>query len=185
MRQPYLLAPISLLLLGACSPYSVKTDFDRSANYAAYKTFDWYAASKRAKAQARSMDSPIMDRRVRGAVERELLAKGFRLETAAEPDFLVTYYPVYHDRKTRTTTSVGTGFGRRWGYGVGVRFSSHDVRHYKEGTIVLEIIDGKSNQLVWQAVAEGALSGLDSPDEAEAQVAKAVKDILSQFPPRP
>jgi hypothetical protein len=65
-----------------------------------------------------------------------------------------------------------------------VRFSSSDVRHYKEGTIVLEIVDGRSNQLVWQAVAEGALTGLDHPEEAEAQVGKAVKDLLDRFPPR-
>lgn len=186
MRQHSLfLAPTAALaLLTACSSYSVKTDFDRSAHYASYRTFDWYAASKRAKAQARGTENPIMDRRVHGAVERELAAKGYRLETAADPDFLVTYYPVYRDRKLHTSTSVGTGFGRRWGYGVGMRFTAHDVRHYKEGTIVLEIVDGRSNQLVWQAVAEGALTGLDQPEEAEAQVGKAVRELLESFPPR-
>ena len=184
MRSLPFFAPLCLLLLTACSGYSVKTDYDRSTNYAAYKTFDWYAASQRAKAQARGMENPIMDRRVHGAVEKELMAKGYKLETAAEPDFLVTYYPVYRDRKLRTSTSIGTGFGRRWGYGVGLRFSSSDVRHYKEGTIVVEIVDGRSNQLVWQAVAEGALTGLDHPEEAEAQVARAVKDLLDRFPPR-
>lgn len=176
--------PLVLLALAACSPYSVKTDYDHSANYSSYKTFDWYAASKRAKAQARGTENPIMDRRVRAAVERELVAKGFRLETAAEPDFLVTYYPIYRDHKVRTTTSMGTGY-RRWGYGTGVRFATRDVRHYKEGTIVVEIVDGRTNELVWQAAAEGALTGLEHSEEAEVQVTRAVKDLLDRFPPKP
>lgn len=181
-----LLLPLALLVT-ACSSYSVKTDYDRSAPYASYKTFDWYAASARAKAQARGTENPIMDRRVKAAVERELAAKGYKLETRAEPDFLVTYYPVYRNRKSHVRTTVGVGLGgwrRPWGYGVGTRFTTGEALHWKEGTIVLEVVDGKSNQLVWQAVAEGALTGLDHPEEAEAQVAKAVKDLLERFPPR-
>lgn len=188
MRIPQVLS-IGLLLvaLGGCAPYAVKVDYDGRATYLHYRTFDWYAASRRAKAQARGQESSLMDRRVRAAVERELAAKGFRQETGGEPDFLVTYYPVYRDRKVRTTTSFGTGFGggfRPWGYGVGARFSTSQSHRYQEGTIVLEIVDGKSNELVWQGVAEGALTGLDHPEEAEAQVGKAVRDLLAKFPPR-
>jgi hypothetical protein len=78
---------------------------------------------------------------------------------------------------------VGGGFGyRRWGYGVGTRFS--EVHHYKEGTIVLEIVDGRSNQLVWQSAAVGALTNLDNPEEAQEQVARAVAEMLEKFPPK-
>lgn len=184
MRALRCLAPALLLATLACSPYTVKVDYDRTAPMAGYRTFDWYAASRRAKAEARGVEQPLMDRRVRLAVEQELKAKGFRLETTAEPDFLVTYYPVYRDRKVRTSTHVGLGWGRRWGYRVGTGFSSSQTRHYKEGTIVVEIVDGRTNALVWQAVAEGALTGLDQPEEADAQVAEAVRKLLAQFPPK-
>ncbi len=180
-------AVVLLGFLMACTPYSVHVDYDRAASYGSYKTFDWYEASKRAKAQARGSDNPIMDRRVRAAVERELAAKGYRMETQGETDFLVTYYPIYRERRTHVRTTVGVGFGgwyRPWGYGVGTRFSTGETHHYKEGTIALEIVDAKSNQLVWQGVAEGALSGLDNPEEAEAQIGRAVKDMLDRFPPR-
>lgn len=184
MRVLRCLAPALLLATLACSPYTVKVDYDRTAPMSAYKTFDWYAASKRAKAEARGVEDPLMDRRVRLAVERELTAKGFRAETVAEPDFLVTYYPVYRNRKVRTTTHVGMGWGRPWGYRVGTGFRTSQTRSYKEGTIVIEVVDSRTNALVWQAVAEGALTGLSRPEEADAQVGEAVRKLLADFPPR-
>ena len=61
--------------------------------------------------------------------------------------------------------------------------STSQVHHYKEGSIVLEIVDNKTNQLVWQAIGQGALTGIVDPRDADEQVAEAVKQILARFPP--
>ena len=174
--------PLALALLAGCTPYTVKFDYDSHANYTAYKTWDWYAAGAKDKGKAAGIENPIMDRRVRGAVERELNTKGMKQEKGAEPDLLVTYYPHYHTGTVYHTTSIG-GFGpwRPWGFGMGTHFT--DARSYREGTIVLEIVDNKTNTLIWQAAAEGALTGLDDPLDAEEQVTSAVKSMLSRFPP--
>ena len=58
------------------------------------------------------------------------------------------------------------------------------MRNYKEGTIVIEIVDFKTNQMIWQGSAAGALSGLNSPEDADEVVPKAVRDILAKFPPK-
>lgn len=181
----FLLVP-ALLLLTACSGYSVRYDYDPGAAFRGYRSFDWYASSKRAQGR-KAEEHPLVDRKVRAAVEQELQAKGFRRESASEPDFLIAYYPVYQTRRTRTHTSVGfggPGWRRPWGYGVGVRFGSTQTHVTKEGSIVLEIVDGRSNQLVWQATAEGALSNLDDPQESQARITQAVRDLLERFPPR-
>jgi Domain of unknown function (DUF4136) len=178
--RPYrlfaLLLPLALLL--GCSGYSVNYDYDVTASFGRYRTFDYYTSKK-----GTGGTTSLMDKRVRAAVEKELQVKGFVLETRADPDFLVTYYPVMKDRKVRTTTRVGMGWGFRPVYGrVGV--STSQVKHFKEGTIVLEIVDFKTNQLVWQGVAAGALTGLNNPEEADELVPKAVRDILAKFPPK-
>ena len=177
------LFPIALAVLAGCSPINVKYDYDAHATYASYKTFDWYAASKKAQGKADGVENPIMDRRVRAAVERELGAKGLKMEKAGEPDVLVTYYPVYRHGVAYSTMAVGPywGWRRPWGYGVGTAFTQ--AHPFREGSIVLEVVDNKTNQLVWQAVAEGALTGLDDPEDAEQQVARAVAKMLSRFPP--
>ncbi len=184
-RIKIMAAAFGLALFTACSSYTVKTDYDPTITYASYKSFDWYAASKRAKGKGSGTD-PLLDKRVRASVQKVLEAKGFKQETVAEPDFLVTYYPIYQNKKYRTTTSIGGDYGwgrRQWGYGMGTRFSTSQVHQYREGTIILEIVDSRSNQLVWQGAAEGALTNLDNPEDAQEAINKAVGDLLMNFPP--
>jgi hypothetical protein len=173
-------ALLALALLTGCASYSVSYDYDVTASFGRYKTFDYYASKKGTRGT-----TSLMDKRVRAAVEKELQAKGFVMETKADPDFLVTYYPVVQERKYRTTTHVRMGMG--WGYrpfygGMGV--STSQVHRYKEGTIVIEIVDFKTNQMIWQGAAAGALTGLNNPEDADEVVPKAVRDILGKFPPK-
>jgi hypothetical protein len=170
----------ALGLLAGCSDIYVKYDFDPHASYASFKTFDWYAASARAKGKADGVENPIMDRRVRRILERELAAKGYQRQEAGEPDFLLTYYPVYRNRIV-STYSGGYGWGRPWGYGPGIGFQ--EVQAFREGSMVLEVVDNKTNQMVWQAVADGALTGIEDPQDAEERVTLAVKKMLENFPP--
>jgi len=175
---PLAAALLSLALLGACTTYKITYDYDVTASYGRYRTFDYYTSKK-----GTGGTTSLMDKRVRAAVERELQAKGFAMETKGDPDVLVTYYPIVTDRKVRTTTHVGWGWGYRPIYGrVGTTRSQ--VHHYKEGTIVIEIVDFKTNQLIWQGAAAGALTGLHDPQDADEVVPRAVKDILAKFPPR-
>ncbi len=169
---------LALALLTGCAGYQVRYDYDVTASFAGYKTFDYYTSKK-----GTGGTTSLMDTRVRTALERELQAKGYRMETHADPDFLVTYYPVVRQRRYRTTTHLGWGWGYRPFYGrMGTSVSQ--VHTYKEGTIVIEIVDFKSNRMIWQGAAEGALTGLDDPEQANEAVARAVHDILEKFPPK-
>jgi len=181
MSKPILLS-LGLTVLMGCTPFTVTYDYDAQAHFEGFKTYDWYAASSRAKGRAAGVENPLMDRRVRSAVERELAAKGLRQEKTGEPDLLVTYYPVYQHRAVVTSTGFGNGWGYRpFGLGMGTSFT--EVHPYREGSIVLEIVENKTNQVIWQAAAEGALTNLDDPQDAEEQVGKAVKALLTRFPP--
>ena len=170
----------ALLLLTACS--SVKYDYDVTQDFSRYRTFDLYAPGHHGRGGG---EDGLMDTRIRTAVAAELQAKGFAREEVADPDFLVACYPVYRKRRYRTTTRVGFGGGgwyRPWGYRVGTSFSQ--VHQYREGTLAIEIVDARSNQLVWQGTDEGILTGLDDPERANDAVASAVRDVLSKFPPQ-
>ncbi|HEY3269821.1 MAG TPA: DUF4136 domain-containing protein [Geothrix sp.] len=171
-------ALLPVLLLVACTGYSVNYDYDVTAQFNRYKTFDYYTSKK-----GTAGTTNLMDKRVRAAVEKELQAKGFVMETKADPDFLVTYYPVVHERRYRTTTHMGWGWGYRPFYG-GVGTSMSQVHSYQEGTIVIEIVDFKTNQMIWQGAAAGALTGLNNPEDADEVVPRAVRDILAKFPPK-
>ncbi len=178
--RPFRLALVllPLALLAGCSGYTINHDYDVTANFSRYKTFDYYTSKK-----GTGGTTSLMDKRVRTSVEKELQAKGFAMETKADPDFLVTYYPIVQDRKVRTNVRMGWGWGYRPFYG-GVSTTTSQVRHYKEGTIVIEMVDFKTNQMIWHGAAVGALTGLSSPEDANEAVPKAVRDILANFPPK-
>ncbi len=130
----------------------------------------------------------LMDRRVRRLVEQELGARGYRLVPAGEADFLVAYYPVYKDRIVATYMDLGPSWGYGWGwrpYGWGVGGGMQEVQHYREGSIVLEVLDPRTRQVVWHAVGEGALTDLRTPQDAEEQVGEAIRKMLGKFPPPP
>jgi hypothetical protein len=129
-----------------------------------------------------------MERRVRRIVEQELAAKGFKHVEGGNPEFRVACYPTYRDRTVTTYSEVG---GPWWGYGWGMRPWGYypaagfaEVSTYREGSIILEMIDFHSNQLVWRGAAEGALTGVKDPRDAEEQVTAAVRKLLGNFPPR-
>ncbi len=177
-------APALLLTLAACAPYAIKRDFDPQAPIASYRTYDWYKPKAEKVGDGAPRMAGFNDQRVRAAVDQELAAKGLKREPAADPDCLLDYFPVYQNRHYTTHTRVGFGTG---GYGWGMRTAIGSSRRhtYKEGTIVLQVVDFKTNKLVWEGVAEGALTGLaGNPEEAQAAIQRAVKDLLSEFPPK-
>jgi len=55
-----------------------------------------------------------------------------------------------------------------------------DVYQYREGTLLLMMVDPELDQVVWEGAAVGAVAG--SP--GEEKIAKAVKRILEDYPPQ-
>ena len=76
------------------------------------------------------------------------------------------YYPAY-----------GYGYGGYWGGG-GV-----DVYQYTEGTLILDLIEAKSKQLVWRGMAQGTIDENASPEQRERRLNEAVMRMLANFPP--
>lgn len=174
------LIPLALALsvLGGCVHSRIRYDYDVRTNYGAYRTFNWAPRGKVSEpAKSEPFRNQLMDKRVKQAVERELEAKGYKLLSTAEPDFHIHYFPVYQERMVQSTTHLG--WGRRWHMGT----SMSEIYTFTEGTIVLEVTDCSTKQLVWHGAAEGALTGLDNPEYAEEVVSREVKRLLSNFPP--
>ena len=72
-------------------------------------------------------------------------------------------------------------YGRRGWYGAG---SSHTtVRQYEQGTLLLDLIDPESKQLIWRGTGQTRLRDLKTPEEREARVREVVDRILERFPP--
>ena len=156
---------ICLLAISA-QAQSVQTDYDRSFNFSNLKTFG-FAVPRRAATDPLANDS-LNDGRIRTAIESQLIGNGYRTE-GERPDFVIAYHVT-----TKNKLSV-----QDYGYGPPRWFGSRNisVNQYSEGTLLVDFIDTKTNQVIWRGRASGTLEmkGVDK------KISKSVEKLVKQF----
>ena len=70
------------------------------------------------------------------------------------------------------------------GYGMGASSTQTTVSHYKQGTLMIDIIDPTNDKLVWRGTADGRLSKNMKPEERRESLQKVINKILENFPPK-
>jgi hypothetical protein len=112
--------------------------------------------------------NPLNDRRIRTALDSQLVARGFVRDTSGTPDFLVAYHAAARNR-------VGV---QDWGYGLG-RLGSRriDVDQYTQGTLIVDMVDAVKRELIWRGTATGTIE----LDEVEKKIREAVGKLVERF----
>ncbi|HEX7964464.1 MAG TPA: DUF4136 domain-containing protein [Gammaproteobacteria bacterium] len=179
--RPLILAVCgAALLLAACAP-RVYVEQDDGAGLQGYHRFAWVTPPA-GPVRDPILDSQILESRVHNAVSADLKARGFE-EVAAdgEPDFMVTYHTSSKQKLESTGASFSFGIVDAFPHGFGsVAFPvGSDVQTRDEGTLMLDVIDGKSKRLAWRGWTTGLLNQDNYSDKS---VAEAVKNILDKFP---
>ena len=181
MRILYLMAIIALAMVAAgCSTISVNHDYDSEADFATYNTFAWLQEPVTAigDAAAARQQNTLLDKRIRSAVEAELQAKGMTADT--ETPALLLVYHTGVDSKINVTD---------WGYTYPTRYGGWygdrdvDVYQYEEGTLIVDLIDAKTHQLVWRGTATKTLEDNPSPERMEQNLREVISKMFANYPP--
>jgi len=175
-------------LVSSCVGVTVNQDFNPSANFSSLTTWDWIPEGSRQGADIRT-GNPLVDQRVRDAIETQMGAKGFRKVDSGDPSFRVGYHLILDDRVDYQT--VNTYYGGGWGYrgvygrygGPGYGASQTYANEYTMGTIIIDFFDVASKELVWRGSGEGKVHESTTPQERQQRAGEAVRMILDQFPP--
>ncbi|GAB3275461.1 DUF4136 domain-containing protein [Parahaliea aestuarii] len=183
---------LAMLVLGACaSKPSYDVDHSDSFDFASLKSYHWYDdVHPSQEADYRQYNSS--DKRVRTYVDRELKSKGFRESASSQADFWVNYHISKQDQMRIDSFSGypqgvhgGAGVGT-YGAGVSIGYSSGpNVKHYQDGTVVLDVIDTRSQKIVWRGIAEGRLKDSLEQKDKNRIAAEVSRELLGQFPPAP
>ena len=176
-------AVIILAVLATSSAYAKKPQIQWNEEYdfETIETFQWQTTADSSLEER----NPFMHSRIIAAIEYELTGSGLT-EVRSEPDVYVTYHTSAEDRVRLQTDSWGYGFGGygrgRWGYydyGYGGPVSTTTTVHeYEEGTLVVDIWDAASQELVWRGTVTQVFS--DDLQKAERQVVKAIKRMADR-----
>jgi hypothetical protein len=57
--------------------------------------------------------------------------------------------------------------------------------HYQEGTLILDFVDPKTDNLIWRGVGKKVVSETTTPEKSDREINDAVEKILKKFPPSP
>jgi len=166
MRIVSILGLVLGLLVGSAAAQSVQSDFDRTFQFSNLKTFS-FAVQRRGATDPLAADS-LNDGRIRTGLESQLIANGFKVETG-NADFVIAYYVT-----TKNKLSV-----QDLGYGPPRWFGGRDIRVNQdtEGTLMVDLIDARTNQVVWRGRAIGTLDmkGVDK------KISKSTEKLIKQF----
>lgn len=182
-----LLVSLVLLVVTSCVSIRVTTDFDTQKEFDGYQTYAFYKTGID-KAQISDLDK----KRILKAIEAEMSAKGFTV--SEKPDVLVSIFTKERsevDIYNNMNMNMGWGFG--WGMGWNPWMGNpwmwnnggfrNSVSTRTEGVLYIDLIDGNTNELVWQGRGIGTLKQTSNIAKKEAQIKEFVAQILQNYPP--
>ena len=157
-----------ILLTAAAFAEQVTVDYDHSANFGNYHTYSW---------QKVETANSIWDARVKDAVDKQLAAKGLS-EVPSGGDITLVAIETTHNRQQFNTFYDNFG-GRRFG---GFGDSTTTVENYRVGTLVVDMFDAGSKNLIWRGTSSSALSG--NSEKNTKTLEKGVQKLFGHYPPK-
>jgi hypothetical protein len=186
-RRLSILALAALGALAGCATApDVRVDYDRSTDFTRYKTF----AFANPLGTDRGGYQSLVSQQLKAATQRELEARGLRLDTNA-PQLLVNFNALLSEKlrvTTTPTTSVSVGFGRGYyGYRAGMYGTwpmyadRTTVTPYNEGTLNIDVADTARKQLVWEGVVTDSVTQ-KTLDNLQPTIDAAVAAAFAKYP---
>jgi hypothetical protein len=176
---------LAVLAAVGCSPKMEISTTYKPADIQAiseYKTYSWLPLPKAGDSR---INNEFVAEHVVPEVDRILAEKGLRRDTTGTAEFKVGYIVTMQD--ITDVKSVNTYYGYEYGYegasGPGYT-ATYDVS-YEKGSLIIDMVDIKSEQLIWRGTAQGKADPDSDPSKRQQRLEEAVQKILKEFPPKP
>jgi hypothetical protein len=166
---------LMLTALAGCAAMSVSSHIEKNVNFAEFVTYEWGPPDGQPVGDPRLDNNEFFRDYVMGAIEKELAGKGFRQVFGGEADLLVHYHASVNQKVDVYEAD------RPYGY----CYENCDARvvEFEQGTLVVDIVDRRTNRLVWRGWAQDTMTGvIDNQDRLEKQVDEGVTKMMRLLP---
>jgi Domain of unknown function (DUF4136) len=162
----------SVALLGTITfAQAINFDFDKSADFAAFRTYAWVPGAAR---------DTMNHERIVGAINTQLVSKQLAMVgRQANPDLLIAYHAAF-DRDLQIT-GFGSGFG-------GFRFprsysGTARAEDIVTGTLIVDLIDARTKTIVWRGTATKEINANAKPQQRDKNINRAAEKLFKNYPP--
>jgi hypothetical protein len=162
---------VGLLSCHLAVAQDVTTNSMPGTDFSKYHTYKWVPVA------GATPPNQIIDQQIKDAVNSQLATKGLTV-TAGETADLFIGYQVSIDQE-RQWNAMGMGM-RGFGGGMGTATSST----ISNGTLVLDMYDPGTKQLVWQGRATKTIDAGANQDKRTKNLNSAMKKLLQKYPPK-
>jgi len=172
---------LSIAGLLACSSLRVNFDYDPEADFSGYSTWGWLVEKQPLTGNPR-IDNELIDGRIRTAIGEVLTGRGYT--ESDTPDFRIGYHLSVEHRLDIVTVDRHYGYSSGWSrsrYGYGP--SETYANEWEQGTLLLDVVDVKSDKLVWRGIATDRVEGDRGPEEGARIAREVAAEVLRNFPP--
>ncbi len=169
---------ILALLLAACvSSPTIDNEYAPGTDFGRFRTYSWLGVPQAA--------SPSTAQRIVAGVDARLQAKGWqRIESGG--DVAIAAHVATTQNQSVDTFYIGPSYtGWNWsGSGGWARSSGHTsstVRTYEVGTLVVDMFDTSTRQVIWRGTASKAVPA--SQSRVDRAIDDGIARIFAGFPP--
>jgi len=183
------LALLALLAASACAtPIQGYHEQDPDADFAKFTSFVWIGEGELRQTEPGVVAqeiriSPIIEKHLRRAVERELIGKGYELREQAGADTVAVSFSVSARQEMQVDSypvHAGYGYPRH----AGGWHATTEVRTYTRGTLALTVFDGGTKLAIWHGWASKRMYEGTDQETRQATIDEAVAAILADLPSR-
>ncbi|OAB79689.1 DUF4136 domain-containing protein [Cochleicola gelatinilyticus] len=173
MKALKFLPLLVLFVFASCTSVRVASDYDKKANFNSYGSFAFYKPGID-KAKISDLDK----KRILRAIESAMTSKG--MIKSESPDLLVSIFTKERERVDVYNNNFGYGWGwNPWFYGN----YGNSVSRSTEGSLYIDLIDTKTNELVWQGIGTASLHTGSDIDKKDERIREIVNEVLAEYPP--
>ena len=176
MRKLFITVTI-LLVVGTVAAAKMKAHvgYDKAADFGAIKTFAYFE----------TLDTSVVDSAppVHEMIKLLIISKlqdGGLKWVEEDPDVLVTYHTDENQAMRMNTTLYHYHYSANWWWSP-LWGSGMDVTSFTQGTLVVDIWDPKTEELLWRGAVVGVVPDDPSPAKAQKTIEKALNLMSKEF----
>lgn len=163
------------LIVSGCSPQlNTYYDYDRDVNLSAYATYQWQMPEKQEYRENPLYQNELNDKRIKALVNSVLMGKGYAISDN-NPELKIHYHVIVEDKTVVQYEPYGYEYSPYW-----LRREMNSYQ-YKEGTLIIDVMDVKTNALAWRGWAVVIIEDV-RPKDIENRLNKIISKILEDFP---
>ena len=175
MRTRMLGFLVAASFAAGCATLTVSSHIERDVDFTSYLTYDWGPPDNLPVGDPRLDNNPFFVDYLQGAVEKQLAGRGYERVLTGDPDLLVHY----HASVTQKVDVYEADHRQGYCYAN----CQPQAVDYEQGTLVVDIVDAKTNKIVWRGWSQDVMDGvIDDQDRLEKQVDAGVTKMMMLLP---